>query len=59
MLKITLKRSYIGLPEKQRSVLRALGLRKIGGAVLKKDDRAIRGMVSKIPHMVSVEKVEE
>ncbi|UCD36581.1 MAG: 50S ribosomal protein L30, partial [Nitrospiraceae bacterium] len=33
MLKITLKRSLIGRPEKQRRVVRALGLRKINQTV--------------------------
>lgn len=59
MLKITLKRSHIGLTEKQRSTLQALGLRRIGKTVMKKDDRAVQGMINKVPHLVSVEKVEE
>lgn len=59
MLKITLKRSYIGLTEKQRSTLKALGLRRIGKTVIKKDDKAIAGMINKVPHLVSVEKVDE
>jgi large subunit ribosomal protein L30 len=59
MLKITLKRGHIGIPEKQRKVLCALGLRKIGAAVTRKDDGAIRGMISRVPHLIAVEKVEE
>jgi large subunit ribosomal protein L30 len=59
MVKITLKRGHIGIPEKQRKVLRALGLKKIGSAVTKKDDSAIRGMISRVPHLVVVEKAEE
>ncbi|RMG66785.1 MAG: 50S ribosomal protein L30, partial [Nitrospirae bacterium] len=42
MIKITLKRSYIGRPEKQRRVLQSLGLRKIGQTVVKEDVPSIR-----------------
>lgn len=59
MLKIVLKRSYIGIPEKQRKVLRALGLRKIGSAVTKPEDGSVRGMLHKVSHLVAVEKTEE
>ena len=54
MLKITLKRSYIGIPEKQRRVLRSLGLRKIGTTVTKPDGPVFRGMVHKVSHLVEV-----
>ncbi len=59
MLKITLKRSYIGRPEKQRRVLRSLGLRKIGQTVIKEDVPSIRGMINKVPHLVEVQEVKE
>lgn len=59
MLRITLKRSYIGRPEKQRRVLRSLGLRKIGQCVVKEDVPSIRGMINKVPHLIEVEKTED
>lgn len=59
MLRIELKRSYIGVPEQQKKVLRALGLRKIRGFVMKKDNKAIQGMISKVPHLISVKKIDE
>jgi large subunit ribosomal protein L30 len=59
MLKITLKRGYVGIPEKQRKVLRALGLKKIGNAVTRRDDEAIRGMIKRVPHLIAVEKAED
>jgi large subunit ribosomal protein L30 len=59
MLKITLKRSYIGKPEKIKRVLRALGLRKIGHTVLRPDVPSVRGMLQKVSHMIEVEKVED
>ncbi len=58
MLRITLKRSYIGKPEKLKRVLRALGLRRIGHTVIKPDVPSIRGMVQKVSHLVEVERVE-
>lgn len=58
MLKITLVRSYIGVPEKLRRVLRSLGLRKIGQSTIKEDVPSIRGMINKVPHLVKVEKIE-
>lgn len=57
-LKITLVKSYIGSPEKQRQVLRGMGLRKLNRAVLLKDTPEIRGMVRKVSHLVSMEELE-
>jgi large subunit ribosomal protein L30 len=59
MLKITLKRSYIGKPEKLRRVLRSLGLRKIGQSVIKREDPTITGMINKVPHLIEVEEVKD
>jgi large subunit ribosomal protein L30 len=59
MLKIVLKRSYIGIPEKQQRVLRALGLRKIGSTVTRPEDGSVQGMLHKVSHLVAVEKIEE
>ncbi len=59
MLKITLKRSYIGIPEKQQKVLRALGLRKIGSTIMRDENEAIRGMVHKVSHLVTVERADK
>lgn len=54
MVRIKLKRGYIGLPEKQRRVLRALGLKKIGSSVVKGDSPVFRGMIHKVSHLVEV-----
>ena len=59
MLKITLRRSYIGIPEKQRKVLASLGLRKIGRSVTQADNEAIKGMVHKVSHLVAVERADK
>jgi large subunit ribosomal protein L30 len=59
MVKITLKRGYIGIPEKQKKVLAALGLKKIGSSVRRSDNQALQGMIRKVAHMVFVEKIDE
>jgi large subunit ribosomal protein L30 len=57
MVRITLKRGYIGIPDKQKKVLAALGLRKIGSSVKRTNDKAVEGMIRKVAHLVSVEKI--
>jgi large subunit ribosomal protein L30 len=57
-LKVTLVKSYIGRPQKQRNVLRGMGLEKLNKTVLLKDTPEIRGMVYKVCHLVSVEELE-
>ncbi len=59
MWKITLKRSYIGRPEKLKRVLRALGLRHPGHTVYKPESPSIEGMIKKVAHLIEVEKVAD
>ncbi len=53
-LEITLKRSVIGRPQDQKDTVKALGLRKTNQTVVKEDNEAIRGMIAKVAHLVSV-----
>lgn len=55
-IKVTLTRSLIGSTEKQKRVVKALGLSKMNQVVEHDDSAIINGMVNKISHMVSVEK---
>lgn len=55
MLKITLKKSMIGRPEKHRRVVRSLGLRRLNKTVVLQDTPAVRGMIRKVSHMLAVE----
>lgn len=59
MLKVTLKRSLIGQPEKLRKVVQSLGLRKINQSVIHKDVPSVRGMIHKTCHMIEVNEVSE
>lgn len=53
-IKIKLVRSPICAPEKHKKIVRALGLRKLNQVVQRPDTPAFRGMVSKVPHLLSV-----
>lgn len=54
-LKVTLTRSIIGRPKNQKKVVEALGLKKMHRTVEHKDNAAIRGMINKVSHLVTVE----
>ena len=54
-IKVTLKRSGIGRDKYFSKVLKGLGLRRLHQTVVLKDTPEIRGMISKVCHMVSVE----
>ena len=59
-VKVTLVRSMIGRPERQRRVLRGMGLTRLNKTVELKDTPEIRGMINKVSHLVSTEeKVDE
>ena len=57
-IKITLKRSVIGKPEKVRRVIEAMGLKKIRQSRVFEDTPEIRGMIKKTSHMIEVENIE-
>ena len=58
MIKVTQVRSAIGTKPKQRGTLRALGLRRIGMSNELEDKPEIRGMIARVPHLVTVEEVD-
>jgi large subunit ribosomal protein L30 len=53
-LVVTQVRSAIGSKPKHRGTLRALGLRRIGHRSVLPDRPEIRGMIARVPHLVSV-----
>jgi large subunit ribosomal protein L30 len=57
-LRITWKRSAIGHKEDQKRTIRALGLRRLGQTVEHGDSRSLRGMITKVKHLVAVEEVD-
>jgi len=58
-LKVTQRRSAIGVRPGHRGTLRALGLGRIGKSHVLPDRPEIRGMIARVPHLVEVEEVAE
>ena len=56
-LRVTQVRSLIGSKPKHRGTLRALGLGRIGRTHTLPDRPEIRGMISRVTHLVTVEEV--
>jgi large subunit ribosomal protein L30 len=54
-IKVTLVRSPIGFPIPQKATLQALGLRHINQTVEHKDNPEVRGMLTKVIHLIRVE----
>ena len=54
-LKVTQVKSGIGRPETQRKTLEGLGLHGPHRSVVLKDTDAVRGMIRKVSHLVTVE----
>jgi len=59
MLKIKKIKSEIGRPEKQRKILKGMGLSKLNSTVTLVDTPQVRGMINKVIHLVSFEESGE
>ena len=53
-VKVTLVRSPIGFDRRQATVVRGLGLRRLGHSVEVVDNPSIRGMLHKVRHLIRV-----
>jgi large subunit ribosomal protein L30 len=58
ILQITLVRSPIGYSERQKRTVRALGLHRLNQTVIHQDQPSVRGMISRVSHLVRVEENE-
>lgn len=58
-LKVTQVHGVVGRPQGQKDTIRALGLKRIRHSVVKEDRPEIRGMISRVAHLVDVEEVKE
>ena len=56
-LKITLVKSTIGAVPKNRKTVEALGLKKVNKTVEMPDNKAVRGMIQNVRHLVKVEEI--
>ena len=59
LIKIKLVKSLIGVPEKQRKIVRALGLEKRESTVVKEQNQAVDGMIFKVNHLLETERIEK
>ena len=58
-LRITYSTSSIGVKSDQKETVLRLGLRRLGQTVEQPDSPAVRGMIHKVRHLVTVEEVDE
>ncbi|NBX92209.1 MAG: 50S ribosomal protein L30 [Proteobacteria bacterium] len=58
-VQVQLVRSVIGCPQWMRTVVHTMGLRKLNDKKVFNDNGAIRGMVKKVPHLVSLTEAKE
>jgi large subunit ribosomal protein L30 len=53
-IRIQYYRSTIAFPQKQKDIVRSLGLRKLNQIVERPDTPSMRGMVEKVPHLIRI-----
>jgi large subunit ribosomal protein L30 len=58
-LRITLLKSAIGYSVKHKATLRALGFHRLHQTIEQADTPSLRGMLSKVNHLVKIEEVEQ
>jgi large subunit ribosomal protein L30 len=58
-LKVTLVRSPIHREASQKETVKGLGLRRLHHSRVLEDSAAIRGMIRKVQHLVTVEPADE
>lgn len=56
-LEVKQTRGFAGRPEVQCEILRGLGLRGIGSAVVVDNTPSFRGMIKKVLHLVDVKEI--
>jgi len=58
-VRITYSTSFIGVQSDQKDTIRRLGFTKLGQTVEQPDTPAIRGMIHKVRHLVTVKEVDD
>ena len=58
-IKIQLIKSLIGVPEKHKRIVKALGLGKLNSTVIHTDSPEILGSVFKVNYLLKVERVKK
>jgi large subunit ribosomal protein L30 len=55
LIRVTLKKSGIGFPVRQKRTLKALGFHDINQTISVVDNPAVRGMLTKVIHLIEIE----
>ena len=58
-LRITYTKSSIGCSVDQKATIKSIGLRKLNSSVVREDTPAVRGLIFKVRHLVTVQEVAE
>lgn len=56
-LRVTYSKSAIGYNKEQKRTIAALGLRSLGQSIEHTDNSAIRGMIARVKHLVTVQEL--
>lgn len=54
IIKIQYYRSSIGYAKNQKDIVKSLGITKLNQVVERPDNRSMRGIVAKIPHLLRI-----
>ena len=57
-INITLHHGLVNSTPKQRAAAQTLGLNKIGKTVTREDNKAVRGQINVLRHLVTVEEAD-
>jgi large subunit ribosomal protein L30 len=57
ILRLTLVKSPIGYPQRQKATVRALGLLRLHHTVEHVENPSLRGMIDKVSHLIQVEEI--
>jgi len=57
-LRITYSKSAIGYTERQKATIKALGFKRLYQTIEREDTPAIRGMINRVSHLLTVESVQ-
>jgi large subunit ribosomal protein L30 len=57
-LRVTYSTSSIGVKQDQKDTVTRLGLRRLGQTTELPDNPAVRGMIQKVRHLVTVEEID-
>ncbi|WP_374686146.1 50S ribosomal protein L30 [Promineifilum sp.] len=57
-LRITYSKSAIGYTERQKATIKALGFKRLYQTIERDDTPAIRGMINRVGHLLTVESVQ-